>query len=172
MKKREFVKLYDQYASRIYRFICLKIDSPQDSEDLTSEVFFRFWRSLTDKSDKIDNPRAFLYRIANNLVTDFYRKKPRADLVVDPAENSLLAALPDKTDLIKKIKLDSDMEQVKKALGQLKNEHQDIIIWHYLDDFSAKEISQILGKSEGAIRVMLHRALSALKSALKKELNL
>lgn len=166
MKKRQFVKLYDQYAPRIYRFICLKIESLQDSEDLTSEVFFRFWRKLADKSNKIDNPRAFLYRIANNLITDFYRRKPRADLVIDPAENSILMEIPDKTDLNQKTNLDLDMEQVKKALKQLKNEYQDVIIWHYLDELSSKEISQITGKSEGAVRVLLHRALGTLKEKM------
>jgi len=60
--------------------------------------------------------------------------------------------------------LNSDMIEVKKALSQLKDDYQNIIIWHYLDDFSAKEISQILGKSEGSIRVLIHRALKSLKN--------
>jgi len=166
VKKREFVKLYDQYAPRIYRFNYLKVNSPQDSEDLTSETFFRFWQNLADKDKKIDNPRALLYRIANNLVTDFYRKKSRTELILDPEEDNVLAKIPDKTDLNKRINLNSDMIKVKKALSQIKGEYQNIIIWRYLDDFSAKEISQIMEKPEGTIRVLIHRALSALKKGL------
>ena len=166
MKKREFVKLYDQYAPRIYRFTYLKVNSPQDSEDLTSETFFKFWQNLADKDEKIDNPRALLYRIANNLVTDFYRKKSRTELVLDPEEGNVLGKIPDKTDLNKGLNLNSDMIEVKKALSQLKGEYQNIIIWRYLDDFSAKEISQIMEKPEGTIRVLIHRALSALKKGL------
>jgi len=166
VKKKEFVKLYDQYAPRIYRFVYLKVNSPQDSEDLTSESFFKFWQNLANKREKIDNPRALLYRIANNLVTDFYRKKSRTELILDPEEGSVLAKIPDKTDLNKELNLNSDMIEVKKALSQLKGEYQNIIIWRYLDDFSAKEIAQIMEKPEGTIRVLIHRALKALKEGL------
>ena len=162
MKKREFVKFYDQQAPRIYRFVYLKVNSHQDSEDLTSEAFFKFWQNLTNTDDKIDNPRALLYRIANNLVIDFYRKKSRTELVVDP-EDSNLAKIKDKTDLSKQIKLDSDINEVRKALNQLKGDYQNIILWRYLDDFSVKEIAQIMEKPEGTIRVLAHRALKMLK---------
>jgi RNA polymerase sigma-70 factor (ECF subfamily) len=169
VKKKEFIKLYDQYASKIYRFIYLKVNSPQDSEDLTSEAFFKFWQSLANKNDKIKNPRdkiknprALLYRIANNLVTDFYRKKSRTELVTDP-EDSILAEIKDNTDLNEKIDVDSDVIEIKRAISQLKSEYQDVIIWHYLDELSLKEIAQIMGKSEGAVRVLIHRALRALR---------
>jgi RNA polymerase sigma-70 factor (ECF subfamily) len=166
VKKKEFVNLYDQYAPRIYRFVYLKVNSPQDSEDLTSEAFFKFWQSLANKNEKIDNPRALLYRIANNLVTDFYRKKSRTELITDPEEDSILGKIPDKTDLNKGMDLNSDIDEVKKAISQLKGKYQNIIIWRYLDDFSPKEIAQIMEKPEGTIRVLIHRALSALKKNL------
>jgi RNA polymerase sigma-70 factor (ECF subfamily) len=155
MKKREFIKFYDQYAPRIYRFICLKVNSPQDSEDLTSEAFFKFWQNLANKKEIIDNPRALLYRIANNLVIDYYRKKSRTELISD-LKDTILAKIEDKTDLNSEISLGSDIDKVKKALSQLKGEYQNIIIWHYLDDFSAKEIAQIMEKPEGNIRVLIH----------------
>ena len=165
MKKRQFIKFYNQNAPRIYRFVYLKVNSPQDSEDLTSDAFFRFWQDLSnkkEKKEKIDNPRALLYKIANNIVIDFYRKKSRTEVSIDP-DDAILARIEDKTDLNKGFSLDSDIIEVKKALSQLKDDYQNIIIWHYLDDFSAKEISQILGKPENNIRVLIHRALKALK---------
>jgi len=166
VRKREFVKLYDRYAPRIYRFVYLKVNSPQDSEDLTSEAFFKFWESLANKSQKIDNPRALIYKIANNLVTDFYRKKSRTEIKIDPEKNDILSRIPDKTDLAKASNLGSDINQVKKAISSLKNEHQDVIVLRYLDDLSHKEISQIIGKSEGAVRVLVHRAVKDLKTKL------
>jgi len=168
MRKRKFVKFYNQYAPRIYRFVYLKVNSPQDSEDLTSEAFFKFWQDLTnkkEKKEKIDNHRALLYKIANNLVIDFYRKKSRSEISLDP-EDAVLAKIKDKNDLNVKLALDSDMIEVKKSLNQLKPNYQNIIIWHYLDDFSAKEIAQILEKPENNIRVLIHRALKALKKKL------
>ena len=165
MKKRQFIKFYDKNAPRIYRFVYLKVNSPQDSEDLTSEAFFKFWEYLDNKKKKIDNPKALLYKIANNLVIDFYRKKSRSEITIDP-EDAILAKIKDKTDLNAKLVLDSDIIKVKKALNQLKGNYQNIIIWRYLDDFSVKEIAQIMEKPENNIRVLIHRALKVLKSKL------
>ncbi|MBU1292064.1 RNA polymerase sigma factor [Patescibacteria group bacterium] len=168
MRKRQFVKFYDQQAPKIYRFVYLKVSSPQDSEDLTSEAFLKFWQDLADKKEKkekIDNHRALLYKIANNLVIDFYRKKSRSEVSIDP-ENTVLAQIKDKTDLNKEVILNSDVIEVKKALNNINEEYQNIIIWRYLDDFSTKEIAQILGKPEGNIRVLTHRALKALKKQM------
>lgn len=168
MKKKEFVKIYNKCAPRIYRFVYLKVSSPRDSEDLTSEVFLRFWRNISENDldkQKIKNPRALLYKIANNLVIDFYRKKSRTELIMDP-EDSVLAKIEDKFDLNNKLNINSDIEGIKKAISQVKDEYQNIIIWRYLDDFSNKEIAQILEKPEGTIRVLVHRALKDLKKYL------
>ncbi|MFH1939432.1 MAG: RNA polymerase sigma factor [bacterium] len=162
------MKFYDQQAPKIYRFVYLKVSSPQDSEDLTSEAFLKFWQDLADKKEKkekIDNHRALLYKIANNLVIDFYRKKSRSEVSIDP-ENTVLAQIKDKTDLNKEVIFNSDVIEVKKALNNINEEYQNIIIWRYLDDFSTKEIAQILGKPEGNIRVLTHRALKALKKQM------
>ena len=168
MKKKEFGKIYDRYAPRIYRFVYLKVSSPRDSEDLTSEVFLRFWKNISEDGQdkrKIDNPRALLYRMASNAVIDFYRKKSRTELIMDP-EDSILANIKDRSNLNSKLDIDSDMEGIKTALSQIKDEYQNIIIWRYLDDFSNKEIANILEKPEGTIRVLIHRALKELKGRL------
>jgi len=165
MKKKEFIKLYDEFAPRIHRFINLKISSIHDSEDLTSETFFKFWQKSRENrlnDIKIDYPKAMLYRIANNLVIDFYRKKSRKEVSLDQ-EDKTITKIKDRVDLVVKSNLDSDMEQIKTALAQLKEEHQNVIVWRYLDELSTKEIAEILGKSEGAARVLIHRALNALK---------
>jgi RNA polymerase sigma-70 factor (ECF subfamily) len=170
MKKKEFIRLYDEFAPRIHRFINLKINSIHDSEDLTSETFFKFWQKSRENrlnDIKIDYPKAMLYRIANNLVIDFYRKKSKKEISLDP-EDKTMAKIKDRVDLVVKSNLDSDMEQIKTALAQMKEEHQNVIVWRYLDELSTKEIAEILGKSEGAARVLIHRALNALKENFRK----
>jgi len=168
MKKKQFAKFYNQHSPKIYRFVYLKVNSQQDSEDLTSEAFFKFWKNLNDNKEKIDNPRALLYKIANNSVIDFYRKKSRTELITDPEDN-ILTRIKDKSDLNKEIDLGEDVIQIKEALSNIKEEYKDIIIWHYLDDFSAKEIAQITEKPEGTIRVKIHRALKSLKKAINNK---
>jgi len=168
--RREFSKIYDKNIERIYRFIYLKVNSQEVAEDLTSETFLRGWEAYkkiqNPKSkiqNKIENPRAFLYKIARNLVTDYYREKGKAQIL--SAEN---LSVPDpRINLEEKAIFDSDLNTIKTSLANLKPKYQDIIIWYYIDQFSIKEIAQLMQKSEGAVRVMLHRALKALKEVIE-----
>lgn len=167
-----FIQLYDQYISQIYRFILLKTSSVQDAEDIASEVFFKFWKniSVTDANVKdIENPRALLYCIANNLITDFYRKKNKKELTIIDSDKNISEILSENIDLYKKAELESDIKQTIKSISKLRNDYQNVIIWHYLEELSIKEVAQIMDKSQGAVRVLLHRALNVLKQDLKNE---
>lgn len=76
--REAFGILYKKYMNDIYCFILYKIGKPNITEDLTDETFLRAWENLPriyDNENKLDNFRAFLYRIARNLVIDLYRKK-------------------------------------------------------------------------------------------------
>jgi len=167
--KKEFSKIYDQCIDKIYRFVYLKVNSQEIAEDLCSETFLRGWEAFKASQNqnnlKIENPSAFLYKIARNLITDYYREKGKAQIV--SAENTRI--IDPRVNLEEKAALNSEMERVRLALINLKEDYQDIIIWSYLDQLSAAEIAQILDKSEGAVRVMLHRALKALQNELNQK---
>jgi RNA polymerase sigma-70 factor (ECF subfamily) len=157
----KFSQIYDQYLDKIYRFVFVKVSSEDVAKDLTSETFVRCWNSL-NKNDKIDNVQAFLYRIARNLVIDHYRDKAKIQTV--STEN--LPIVDIKIDLLGSAQLSSDMQNVKLAIAKLNSDYQDVIIWHYLDELSIGEMAQTMKKSEGAVRVMLHRALESLRGEL------
>ncbi len=165
--KKKFGKIYDQYVEKIYRFVFLKVSSQEIAEDLTSKVFLKGWeafRKTENKGEnKIDNPQAFLYQIARNSVIDHYREKGRTRII----STELTPQMADpRTNLEEAAKTSSDLEIVKQAMQNLKGDYQEVIIWHYLDDLSISEIAKVLNKQEGAVRVMLHRALKALKNEL------
>ena len=160
--KKTFEDTYNQYIDKIYRFIFLKVDSKEKAEDLCSETFSRYWQQLK-QGLKIENPSAFLYRIARNLIIDNYREKARVQLV--SVENSNI--IDPSLDLEEKAMLASDVNMVKASLANLKGDYQNIIIWRYLDELSISEIAEMLGKTEGTVSVMLHRALKTLKNELK-----
>jgi RNA polymerase sigma-70 factor (ECF subfamily) len=160
--EKEFSRIYYQYISPIYRFFYLKSDSQEIAEDLTQETFFRLWKAL-NSNEKIKNPRAYLYRLARNLITDFYRKeKKKQEIPLDSSPEII-----DSADFQKKIIINAEIEQIKKNLQDLKEEYQLVIIWHYLEDVPIKEIAEILNKSEENIRVLLHRALKSLREKFK-----
>ncbi|MDD5145706.1 MAG: RNA polymerase sigma factor [Candidatus Pacebacteria bacterium] len=156
-QRKEFSKIYDQYLNKIYRFIFLKVSKEEVAQDLCSETFIKCWVSF--QQEKIDNIQAFLYRIARNLVIDHYRDKGRTQVV--STEN--LSIIDPKPRIEENAALNSDIEQVKANLAGLKDDYQNVIIWHYLDDLPIPEVAKLLDRSEDATRVLLHRALEALR---------
>ncbi|MCK4454187.1 sigma-70 family RNA polymerase sigma factor [Candidatus Parcubacteria bacterium] len=160
--QKKFSKIYDQYIDKIYRFVFLKVSSQETAEDLCSETFTRVWQSI-DKGTKIENPQAFIYQIARNLVTDHYRQNSKAKLV---SIDNCKEIEDNQPNLEEKSLLMSDINRVKLALNNIKPEYQDIIICHYLDDLSIPEIAEIMNKPKNSIRVTLHRGLKALKREL------
>jgi len=160
--RKIFSELYDKYIEKIYRFVFFKVSSKETAEDLTSEIFTRVWRTL-EKGTKLENPGAFLYRIARNIVTDYYRQRPEPQIsladykeVIDPVINLDESAL-----------VQSDIDTVKTALTGLDEDYQEVITLRYVEDYSISEIAKILDRPEGTVRVMLHRGLEELKDKFK-----
>lgn len=168
--RKEFSKIYDKCIDKIYRFIFLKVNSQEIAQDLTSETFLKGWEAFKKSqnpghnSQKIGNPSAFLYQIARNLVIDHYREKGRTQFV-----SLEVAPIADPNPGIEeKMALSSDIDNIRTALVSLGGEYQDVIIYRYLDELSISEIAKIMEKSEGAVRVALHRALKSLRTIINK----
>jgi len=162
-QRKIFTQIYDEYIDKIYRFIALKVNSQDIAQDLCSETFVRAWRCF-DENKKIDNPRAFLYQIARNLVIDYYREKGRAQII--QVEN--IPLIDEKVDLEERSLKDSDLNDIKAVMADIKPEYQDVVTLHYVEDYDVSEIAKILNKSEGNVRVMLHRALKSIKSKIEE----
>jgi RNA polymerase sigma-70 factor (ECF subfamily) len=166
--KKDFSKIYNQYINRIYRFVFLKVSSEEVAKDLTSETFLKCWEAFkktenpSSNEKKIENPQAFLYQIARNLIIDHYREKGKYQIV-----SADIAPITDpRMDLEEKMIFNSDLETVRNHLSSLKNEYQNAIIWYYLDDLPICEVAELLDKSEEATRVLIHRALKSLREKI------
>ncbi len=163
--KRKFGKIYDKYVGQIYRFIFLKVNSPEIAEDLTSEVFLKAFEIFKKGEKKIKNERAFLYQIARNLVIDFYRDRAKLKVI---STSDCKEIIDESQNLEEKIFLDSEIEKIREAISTLKDEYQDVLLLRYVDNLKIPEIAQILKKSEQNTRVLLHRALKSLKEKIKE----
>lgn len=160
-------RFYDLYVDRVYRFVFFKVNSVEDAKDLTSEVFLKTWQYIKDDK-KIKNLNAFVYMVARNCVIDFYRsraKKNENEEFVSEAHYNII----DNKQIAKQIGRDLELSGVIKALSELKDEYREAVILHYLDELSAKEIAQILDKTPGAVRVLIFRAMNALKEAVNQK---
>lgn len=163
-----FGRLYDQYVTSIYRFVYLKVPTREIAEDVTSETFLRFWQAVLDAQD-ILNIRAYLYRIARNLVVDYYRKQESTEPIsgsvtfLDEQTSSYNEGeLSDRSRNARLIEARADLQIVLERIGRLKEDYQDVLKLRLIDGLAFGDIAKIIGKSAGNVRVIYHRALKAL----------
>ncbi|MBX4200979.1 sigma-70 family RNA polymerase sigma factor [Candidatus Parcubacteria bacterium] len=164
-EREQFSRIYDQYIEKIYRFVYLKVSSQEVAEDVTSQVFLKGWEAYQKKAD-IKNPGAFLYQIARNMVVDHYREKGRSKIISIEQVGSVSDP---NMDIHQKAVLHADIDKIKGAIQDLKEDYQDVLIWYYLEDMPADQIAQLVGKPTGTVRVMIHRGLQMLKDILVQE---
>lgn len=172
--KEAFIKAYDENVAEIYRFVYFKIGHREEAHDLTSMIFLKTWNHIQNKTlEDAKTLRALLYKIARTSIIDYYRDtgaKMKATLSLDNEEHPL--DLPDKDapDLNENLDLKTDFQLIKSKLPLLKEEYREVIIMRFINDLSLEEIADVTGKSRGALRVLIHRALSALRELVEKEL--
>ena len=161
--REAFGVLYDRYVSRIYNYIYYRTGNSHDAEDLTARVFQRALGHIT-KYRKTNVPfSAWLYRIAHNLVANWHRDNSRRKEV--PIEDQLDLRI--KLDLPEKqIEKRQELDFLLRAIRKLSNDRQMVLILKYVEDLSNKEIGDVMGKSEGAIKSLYHRTLLELRDIL------
>ncbi len=166
-----FGQLYDRYAPKIYRYVYFKVATATEAEDLTAEVFLKTWeyvlRHGQEKDKRIQNFRAFIYQLARNLIVDHYRRKAERFLLVDEATLHNVPEAPERNPYAVAA-VGSDIEIMNQALRGLKDDYRELIILRYIEELSTSEIATIVGKNSGAVRVSLHRAMSALREEMSK----
>jgi RNA polymerase sigma-70 factor (ECF subfamily) len=162
--KQQFSEVYDKYIDSIYRFAYIKTSSQLNAEDIASEVFTRYWQSLQKKTT-IENERAFLYKTARNIVIDFYRKRGRTPETISTDTDFDIASNQNLQD---EANTSLELGTIKNAISQLKDDYQNVVIWHYLDDMKIEEVAKAIGKSESATRMLLSRALKEIKEKTKE----
>ncbi|EKD47221.1 MAG: hypothetical protein ACD_66C00167G0002 [uncultured bacterium] len=153
-------ELYDFYISRIRRFIIFRVPSKEDADELAAEVFLRGWEYAT--SSLVNNPAALFYRIARNVIADYYRKR-KIEVGVEEAEYKT-----DEHDLAEELSDQQDQQALIKLLREIREEYRDVLVMRFLDEMSIGEIAESLEKTTGSVRVLLHRAKKALQERAKK----
>jgi len=158
--KESFGLLYDHYLPKIFRFILFKVTNRAEAEDLVHEVFLSAWQNIHRYRYEGYPFSSWLYQIARNSVIDYYRTSKK-NLNIENIDEEIIkinAHYPEKLDAALEI------EKLKQVIKLLKPDYQDVIIMRFVEDLSCQEIAITLNKSEGAIRLVQHRALKELKS--------
>jgi len=157
-----FGRLYDMHVERVYRHIYYRINNVADTEDLTQQVFLKAWRAIPRYKKTTSPFIAWLMTISHNLVIDFYRAKkdkvrlPDGVVAEDPKSSPEVMA-----------QAHFDQEKLRMAISQLHGDQQRAVLMRFIEGFSFAETADSLGKTEGATRVILHRALKKLRDILE-----
>lgn len=167
-QKREpeaFGQLYEEHFDRIYRYVMLRVRNQADAEDITQQVFLKALEKIGSYRWRGMPFASWLFRIAHNLVVDYWKKKSREKVVaVAPEEIDEMAASPN--DPATLAELNFDMKQLSAACEQLTDGQREIISLRFAGGLSVAEAAKVMGKSEGAVRVLQHAALVKLRRIL------
>lgn len=162
--KQAFALIYRETVQPIYRYVYRRTNNEQLAEDLTGDVFIKALEALPRYEDKGRPFLAWLYRIAHARVIDEYRRTDRRPDMQD------IETMP--------IKFEQDMDEglqqatitniLQKALSQLTDDQQQVIILRFIEGLSLEEVGLAMGKKANAIKALQHRAVRALGRELEK----
>jgi RNA polymerase sigma factor (sigma-70 family) len=159
--KAFFLETYDAYGNDIYRFCLLKVSRQEVAEDITQEVFMRFWQALREGTE-LRNARALLYTIARNLVIDWYRKKKETSL--DQLEEQ---GVDFANDDMKRITEFAEHQEVLRVIHELDEPSRDALLLRYVEGMSPREIAVLTGETANAISVRINRAIKKVQQSIK-----
>lgn len=157
-----FGVLYEQYADVIFRYVYSHLDARVEAEDLTEDIFLRAWKALPKYDERGLPFSAFLFRIARNSLIDYYRQRKIVHSIDDIEIQSHEAGLEET------VELNIENRDLKKSLDGLREDYRNVLIFRFLSGLSPEETAEMMQRSVGAIRVLQHRALSALKDVLER----
>lgn len=164
--KIAFGDLYDKYATRIYNYVYYRTGSTQDAEDITSRVFFRAMRHITNYTDRGVPFSAWLYRIAHNLVANWHRDSSRHQEV--ELEDGYRASKGEEHPEIALLESE-EQNALMRLIRNLPEERQQLLILKFVEHMSNAEIGEIMDRTEGAIKSLYHRTLLSLREEITKD---
>jgi len=158
-----FGRLYDVFADRVYAYARGRVPSVQDAEDVTETVFLKVWEAIASYDNRGLPFSAWLFRIARNVIVDSYRHESRMPPTVDI---SAAEATPDRTVIDDEVIARLGAASIQAALRELTDEQASVVTMRFMWDMSLKDVADALGKTEGAIKALQHRAMRALAALL------
>jgi RNA polymerase sigma-70 factor (ECF subfamily) len=168
-----FDTLYRRYLAQVYSYAYYELGDHHDAEDATERTFLAALTNLhrfRERARPADGEgastfRVWLFRIARNAVANQRRQARRHPTA--PLESAPLAADP--LDIERRVATRDEAAAAWRAVGRLPADRRRAIVLRFVDEMSTAEIAGVLGRSEGAVRVLIHRALRAVARELGKE---
>jgi RNA polymerase sigma-70 factor, ECF subfamily len=158
-------ELYDAYADPVRRYCLIRLGDAEAAQDCVQEVFVCIWKGIKNFEYRGDvSFTAWLYTIANNVLVSSIRKRKRTQQV--PLTPELNLTDPKSFDTARSV---CERLALRQAVSKLTAEQQQVIILKFFVGLSNLEIAEILGRTEGAVKALQHRAINRLHQMLLPE---
>jgi RNA polymerase sigma-70 factor, ECF subfamily len=155
--------IYERYYQGIYRYVYYRVGDTALAEDLTGDVFLKMLHGIESYSIQGVPFSAWLYRIARNRIIDHLRRQPeKTDVSLEEARVESIASGDRAIDNA------LQRDELLKAVKVLTGEQRQVIILKFIDDLDNATIGKMLGKTEGAVKSLQHRALDTLRHYLER----
>ena len=164
---RDFTELYRAHLRDVYSYAYYRVGNHHDAEDLTEQTFLQAYRHF-ERAQRESNGRPlrpWLIRIAHNLAANFYRDRSRrpqtqledASVLEEPLGTEQLVAER------------QEVKEVLEGVSKLPDDRREALIMRFALGMDNREIARTLGRSEGATKVLIHRAIKQLEESLGDE---
>jgi RNA polymerase sigma-70 factor (ECF subfamily) len=159
-----FGQLYQRYVENIYRYLFVRMGDKKDAEDLAEEVFFRSFQSLGRYRERGWPFSAFLYRVAHNMLIDYYRsQKMNVPLSASEPKPDSLRPLDDH------VIQDEELKTLRVAIDDLPSNYREVIILRVILSLPTAIVAKWMDQTEVSTRVLLHRALEMLRGRVREQ---
>ena len=164
-----FAGLYEAYYAKIYRYVMFKTGDSVETEDLAEEVFLRMLESINSFKWQGYPFTSWLFRIAHNLVVDYYRKKGRQKNT--SLDDAMQVIGSDNVDMEKQIDMKWSIKEVNNAMGGLTQLQQEVLTLRFAGGLSVAETAEAMGKKENAVKALQHAAIKKLRTLLGPQMD-
>jgi RNA polymerase sigma-70 factor (ECF subfamily) len=159
--KEQFLRAYDQHADAVFRRCLFKTSDRETARDLSQEAWMKTWDYLTEGKE-ISHIKAFVFRVANNLIKDYYKKKKAK------AMGKMSDFDPQRiVDSLENIEAKARTKEILRCLDDMKPKDRDVLTLSIVEGFGPKKIAEIKDQRENTVAVQLHRARKRLRERLK-----
>jgi RNA polymerase sigma-70 factor (ECF subfamily) len=162
---REFSDLYRAHLRDVYSYSYYRVGNHHDAEDLTEQTFLQAYRHFERaQRESAGRPlRPWLIRIAHNLAANFYRDRARKPQTA--IEDAGVISAPHTTEML--VEGREELKRVLAGVDQLPDDRREALIMRFALGMDNREIARALGRSDGATKVLLHRAIKQLEEIVK-----
>ncbi len=162
-----FGLLYERYVDKIYSYVYYRTGNHHDAEDLTAKVFYQAMNHLPRYVQRGAPFSSWLYRIAHNLVANWYRDRSRRTLV--PLDRLAAVHPKEEPGPLEQVTQGERREALLEAIQRLPADRQKLLILKFVERLPNAQIGRLMGRSEGAIKSLYHRTLTSLRQDLTVE---